>query len=56
MKAIFEELLNHIPDYREFLTLAELDDSSRRLAAAYPDSVELFEMGRTVEGRPLLCL
>ena len=56
MKAIFEELLNHIPDYREFLTLAELDDSSRCLAAVYPESVKLFEMGRTVEGRPLLCL
>ena len=56
MNAIFEDLLNNIPEYKEFLTLAELDESSRRLAEKHPDSVELFTMGTTREGRPLLCL
>ena len=56
MKPYFEQLLNNIPDYKEFLTLEELDESSRRLAAAYPETVSLFEMGKTVEGRSLLCM
>ena len=33
-----------------------MDESSRRLAQEYPESVTLFEMGRTREDRPLLCL
>lgn len=53
---MFQKLLAEIPDYREFLTAAELDDSSRRLAREYPESVSLFEMGRTREDRSLLCL
>ena len=53
---MFQKLLAEIPDYREFLTAAELDDNSRRLAREYPESVSLFEMGRTREDRSLLCL
>lgn len=56
MKAKIEELLAGIPDYSEFLTPDELDESSRRLAAEHPASVALFEMGKTRAGRPLLCL
>lgn len=56
MNPILWKLLDDIPDYQEFLTLEELDASSRHLAEAYPDAVDLFEMGQTVEGRPLLCL
>jgi hypothetical protein len=33
-----------------------MDDSSRRLAAAYPDIVSVSETGKTQLGRPLLCL
>ena len=32
MKAIYEELLRKIPDYKEFLTAQELDESSFALA------------------------
>lgn len=56
MEEIFQRLLDGIPDYQEFLTLREMDESSRRLAREHPESVSLFEMGRTREGRPLLCL
>lgn len=45
-----------IPDYRHFLTLEELDESSRKLAEQYPDVVKMFEIGKTAEGRPLYCL
>ncbi|WP_461811232.1 M14 family zinc carboxypeptidase [Faecalimonas sp.] len=56
MKQVFTDLLNNIPDYKEFLTLEELDASSKALAEKYPEVVSLFEMGRTKDKRPLLCL
>ena len=56
MNPIFAELLRNIPDYKEFLTVDELDASSRALAEKYPDVVSLFEMGQTKDGHPLLCL
>jgi len=56
MKKVYEQLLGAIPDYKAFLTVAEMDDSARRLAEAFPDVVSLREIGKTQEGRPLLCL
>jgi len=56
MEEIFQKLVDGIPDYQEFLTLEEMDESSRQLAREHPESTTLFEMGKTREGRPLLCL
>lgn len=56
MSQVFTELLQNVPDYKEFLTVNELDASSRRLAVQYPDVVSLFEIGKTRAGHPLLCL
>ncbi len=56
MKQIFMDLLNNIPDYKEFLTLDELDESSKRLAEAYPEAVSIFEFGKSKDNHPLLCL
>ena len=56
MKKVLWDLLNSVPDYQEFLTLAEMDASSRALAAEYPDVVELFELGKSTEGRTILGL
>ncbi len=56
MKEIYRKLLSNIPDYKAFLTVDEMDESSRRLAAEHPDCVELFEIGKTGRGHPLLCL
>ena len=56
MKKVCQDLLTSIPDYDSFLTVAEMDASSYRLAASYPTTVELREAGRTKEGYPLLCL
>jgi len=56
MKKIFDEVINQIPDYKEFLTVEEMDASSRKLAEEFPDVVDLFEMGRTRENHPLYCL
>ncbi len=56
MSKVFQQLLENIPDYKEFLTVEELDASSRALAEKYPDVVSIFEMGRTKDDYPILCL
>lgn len=56
MKKIYKDLLDRIPEYETFLTLEELDASTHRLHQEYPDCTEVFEIGKTREGRPLLCL
>jgi hypothetical protein len=56
MKKLIDEVIKNIPDYKEFLTVEEMDESSKRLAEEYPDVVELFEMGRTRDNHPLYCL
>ena len=56
MKKVYWDLLNAIPDYKEFLTLEELNASSASLAAAHPDCVSEFELGKSTEGRPIMGL
>ncbi len=56
LKPVYQKVVDTIPDYQVFLTSDELDESSRALAAEFPETVELFEIGRTRKDRPLLCL
>ena len=56
MKPIYQKVVDTIPDYQVFLTPDELDESSRALAAEFPEVVEIFPIGHTREGRELLCL
>jgi len=49
------EILNEIPNYKEFMTVQELDNSSKKLAEQF-SSVELFEIGKSKEGRAINCL
>lgn len=53
---LIERVLAKVPDYETFMTVDELDESSRRLAAAHPDTVTLMELGKSRSGHPLLCL
>lgn len=52
----YKKLLNQIPNYTCFPTLEELDASSYALAQRYPDLVEVFSIGKSREGRDLLCI
>lgn len=56
MKKIFDDLIKNIPDYKEFLTVEEMDASSQKLAKDFSEVVDLFEMGRTRDNHPLYCL
>lgn len=49
------KILNQIPEYKEFMTISELDNSSKKLAKEFAN-VELKELGKTGEGRPIYCL
>ena len=48
----FSRLIENIPDYKEFLTVDEMDESSKKLAAEYPDKVQVFEAGEKRKGKP----
>jgi hypothetical protein len=56
LEKLFERILGELPDYQAFHTVAEFDDSSRRLAAKYPELVTLEEVGKSRAGHPVLCL
>ncbi len=49
---ILDEVVGKVPDYKEFLTVKELHDSSTRLAEEF-NSVEMTKVGESGEGRPI---
>lgn len=51
-----EDILAKVPDYKEFLTVDEMDASSLRLAQEYPDIVKVREIGRSRWNHPIYCL
>ena len=51
-----EDILARVPDYKEFLTVDEMDASSLRLAQEYPDIVKVREIGRSRWNHPIYCL
>ncbi len=50
-----DEILNLVPAFEEFMTVDELDKSSRELVEEYCN-VKLFEIGKSEAGRPISCL
>jgi len=49
------EILNQIPEYKEFMTISELNNSSKKLAEEFAH-VELNKLGKSREGRTIYCL
>lgn len=47
------QIMSDVPDYGEFLTVAELSASSRELARQHPKLVTLQTIGTSTEGRPI---
>jgi len=50
-----KEILDKIPNYKEFMTIEELSKSSKKLANEF-ESVEIFEIGKSKERRIINCL
>lgn len=53
---VTRDLVEGIPHFSGFRTVAELDESSLRLAEKYPDTVELRTIGESSEGRDITVL
>ncbi len=51
----FEEVLDAVPAFKEFMTIEELDASSRTLSEDF-SNVTLEVLGKSGEGRPISCL
>jgi hypothetical protein len=49
---ILDEVIDQVPEYREFLTVKELDKSSRLLAEEF-NTIEMKKIGESGEGRPI---
>ncbi len=50
MADFIQKLIDNIPDYQQFLTVDEMDENSKKLAAEFPDLVEIFEAGKSPQG------
>lgn len=51
-----QSIVDQVPDYKDFLTVEEMDESSRKLAREFPDIVTVFEAGKSRKGHPILCM
>lgn len=51
----FDEVLDEVPNFREFMTVEELDESSKRLSEEFSGTT-LEVIGKSREGRPISCL
>lgn len=49
----FQSIIENVPDYKAFLTVDEMDESSRKLADEFPDIVTVFEAGTSRKGHPI---
>jgi hypothetical protein len=47
---MIEAILSNVPDYQQFLTVDELNESSRLLASKYPEVVKRVQVGRSTDG------
>ena len=52
----FSDILREVPDYREFLTVDELNTNSEALAKDHSDIVRLLDLGNSSNGEPIRCL
>jgi hypothetical protein len=50
------KLIDEVPEYREFMTVDELNASSRKLAEKHPDSVQMLEIGQSRAGETIFAL
>ncbi|WP_071394051.1 M14 family zinc carboxypeptidase [Bacillus tuaregi] len=49
-----QAVVNNVPDYQVFLTVDEMDHSTRELAKEFPDAVTIFEAGISRNGHSIL--
>lgn len=53
MIELVNRIIREVPAYQEFLTVNELNESSKRLSSQYPKIVEMFEVGESSNGEKI---
>lgn len=53
---MINRIINEVPDYKEFLTVDEMDRNSIKLAERYPDVVKIESVGKSRKGYDINCL
>ncbi len=56
MDKMIWQVLNEIPNYKEFMTVDELNESTEKLVARHPNEASIFEIGTARNGEPIKCL
>ncbi|MDF1507242.1 M14 family zinc carboxypeptidase [Robertmurraya sp. DFI.2.37] len=51
-----QSVVDRVPDYKVFLTVDEMDESTRQLADEFPDIVTVFEAGKSRNGHSIECI
>ncbi len=51
-----KDVLMGVPDYREFMSIDELNESSLLLDERHPEVVRLFKLGESARGEPIYAL
>jgi hypothetical protein len=52
----FQSVVANVPNYKAFLTVDEMDESARKLAAEFPGIVTIFEAGKSRNGHSIICM
>ncbi len=53
---LLEDIFKNVPDYKHFMTVDELNESSKSLAEEYKEVVQLKEIGKSRDGKPIFSL
>jgi len=56
MEKMIWRILREIPDYREFMTVDELNNSTEKLVAKHANVASIFKIGESRNGEPIKCL
>lgn len=51
-----DRIIAKVPDYKTFLTVDEMDESTRQLEREFAGVVSVFEVGKSRKGHPILCI
>lgn len=51
-----QSVVDKVPDYKVFLTVDEMDESTRKLAEEFPETVTVFEAGKSRKGHSIRCI
>ena len=52
----YQRILDNVPDYKAFMSVDEMDQSTLKLKEEYPDLVDLTIIGHSRNDHPIYCM